>query len=147
MIHVHAYIVEMAKRRLDTTAKLIGSMVEAKQAEEAIRASEEKHRRLFETMNQGVTYQAADGTIISANPAAERILGLAFDQMRGKTSMDPRWRMIQEDGTANSRRRSSVHGRPAHRRDYRASCPWRVSSGQERLHLVVHHGHSPVSTR
>jgi PAS domain S-box-containing protein len=95
-----AYIVEMAKRRLHTTAKLIGSMVEAKQAEEAIRASEEKHRRLFETMNQGVTYQAADGTIISANPVAERILGLAFDQMRGKTSMDPRWRMIQEDGTA-----------------------------------------------
>ena len=70
-----------------------------KKAEEALRASEENHRRLFETMAQGVIYQAADGTIISANPAAERILDLSFDQMRGKTSMDPRWCMIKEDGT------------------------------------------------
>ncbi len=93
------YMIEMAKNRLNTTAKLIGSMVETKQAMEALRGSEEKHRRLFETMAQGVVYHAADGTIISANPAAERILALTFDQMRGKTSMDPRWRMIKEDGT------------------------------------------------
>lgn len=65
----------------------------------ALQTSEEKHRRLFETMTQGVVYQAADGLIISANPAAERILGLSFDQMQGKTSMDPRWKMITEDGT------------------------------------------------
>ncbi len=65
----------------------------------AISKSEEKHRRLFETMDQGVVYQAADGRIISANPAAEKCLGLTFDQMQGKTSMDPRWQMIEEDGT------------------------------------------------
>ncbi len=70
-----------------------------RQAEESLRQSEEKHRRLFETMAQGVIYQAADGTIISVNPAAERILGLSFDQMRGRTSMDPRWKMIKEDET------------------------------------------------
>ncbi len=69
-------------------------------AKEALRESEEKHRILFETMAQGVIYQAADETIISANPAAERILGLSFEQMQGKTSMDPRWKMIEEDGTA-----------------------------------------------
>jgi hypothetical protein len=34
------YIIEMAKRRLNTTAKLIGSMVEAKQAMEALRERE-----------------------------------------------------------------------------------------------------------
>jgi two-component system, chemotaxis family, CheB/CheR fusion protein len=73
-------------------------ITQIRQAEESLRQSEEKHRRLFETMAQGVIYQAADGTIISANPAAERILGLSFDQMRGKTSMDPRWKMIKEDG-------------------------------------------------
>ncbi|MFP4084352.1 MAG: chemotaxis protein CheB [Desulfonatronovibrio sp.] len=70
-----------------------------KQAEEALRASEEKHRRLFETLSQGVVYHAADGTIISANPAAEKTLGLSSEQMMGKTSMDPRWQMILEDGT------------------------------------------------
>ena len=36
---------------------------------------------------------------ISANPAAERILGLTFDQMQGRTFMDPRWRAIHEDGS------------------------------------------------
>ena len=58
------------------------------------------HWHLFETMAQGVVYQAADGTIIRANPAAEEILGLSFDQMQGKTSMDPLWQMIKEDGSA-----------------------------------------------
>ncbi len=65
---------------------------------ESLRKSEEKHRRLFETMSQGVIYQAAGGNIISANPASEKILGLSLDQMQGKTSMDPRWKMITEDG-------------------------------------------------
>ncbi len=71
-----------------------------KTAEENLRVSEEKHRRLYETMAQGVVYQAADGSIISANPAAERILGMTFDQMQGRTSMDPGWRAVREDGSA-----------------------------------------------
>jgi PAS domain S-box-containing protein len=50
-------------------------------------------------MTQGVVYQAADGAITSANPAAEQILGLTLDQMQGKTSMDPHWKAIHEDGS------------------------------------------------
>jgi PAS domain S-box-containing protein len=46
-----------------------------------------------------VVYQSADGKIISANPAAERILGLTLDEMQGRTSIDPRWRTIHEDGS------------------------------------------------
>ncbi|MCA1794435.1 MAG: PAS domain S-box protein [Desulfobacteraceae bacterium] len=74
-------------------------ITERKLTEDALRNSEEKHRRLFETMPHGVVYHAADETIISANPAAERILGLTFDQMRDRLSMDPRWGIIKEDGT------------------------------------------------
>ncbi|MBU4525572.1 MAG: PAS domain S-box protein [Desulfomicrobium sp.] len=70
-----------------------------KHGEEALRASEEEFRTLFETLPLGVVYHAAEGSIISANPAAAQILGLTFDQLLGKTSMDPRWRMIREDGT------------------------------------------------
>jgi len=69
------------------------------EAEELLRLSEEKHRTLFTTMAQGVVYQDADGRIISANPAAERILGLSLDQMQGLTSVDPRWRAFKEDGS------------------------------------------------
>ena len=68
-------------------------------AETALKESEYKYRLLFETMTPGVVYQAADGTITSPNPSAERVLGLTSDQMMGKTSMDPRWGMILEDGT------------------------------------------------
>lgn len=69
-----------------------------KLAEQALRESEERYRTLFDTMEQGVVYQDAEGRIISANPAAERILGLSLDQMQGRTSMDPRWKAIGEDG-------------------------------------------------
>ncbi|MCP4146425.1 MAG: PAS domain S-box protein, partial [bacterium] len=61
--------------------------------------SEEKHRNLFETMVQGVVYQAGDGSIISANTAAERILGVTLAQLQGRTSMDPSWKSIREDGS------------------------------------------------
>jgi PAS domain S-box-containing protein len=74
-------------------------VTERKQAEKALRESEEKYRTLFETMAQGVVYQSADGKIFSANSAAERILGLTLGQMQGRTSMDPRWKAIHEDGS------------------------------------------------
>jgi PAS domain S-box-containing protein len=61
--------------------------------------SEEKYRKLFETMTQGVVYQDADGNIISANQSALKILGLTEDQMMERTSMDPRWKAIHEDGS------------------------------------------------
>ena len=68
--------------------------------EEALQKSEENHRRLFETMVQGVIYQDSNGAIISVNPAAEKILGRSFQQMHGKTTFDPLWQTIREDGTA-----------------------------------------------
>ncbi len=71
-----------------------------KQAEQQLREGEERFRILFETMAQGVVYQDARGQIISANPTAERILGLSLAQMLGRTSLDPRWRAIREDGSA-----------------------------------------------
>jgi len=71
----------------------------SKQAEQALRESEQRYRTLFETMAQGVVYQAADGRIIAANPAAQRILGLTLDQLQGRTSMDPLWQAVHEDGT------------------------------------------------
>ncbi len=70
-----------------------------KRSEERLRESEEKHRLLFESMVQGVVYQNATGSIISANPAAEGLLGLSLDQMCGRKSIDPHWKAIHEDGS------------------------------------------------
>jgi len=47
----------------------------------------------------GVVVQVASGEIVFCNPAAERILGMDRDQMAGRTSLDPRWRAIHEDGS------------------------------------------------
>ncbi len=66
---------------------------------EALRESEEKYRTLFHTMAQGVIYLDASGRIVSANPAAERILGLSLDQSQGRAPNDRRWRAVHEDGS------------------------------------------------
>lgn len=58
----------------------------------------ETYRNLFATMMQGVVYYSADGQIISANPAAERILGFPFARMQGRKAMDPEWTTVGEDG-------------------------------------------------
>lgn len=56
------------------------------------------YHQLFETMPIGVVVHDARGQIIDANAAAEQILGLTSDQMRGRTSVDPRWQAIHADG-------------------------------------------------
>ena len=66
----------------------------------ALRASEARHRTLFETMAQGVVYQDAGGRIVEANPAAIRILGLAPEALLGRLSSDRAWDAIREDGSA-----------------------------------------------
>ncbi len=70
-----------------------------KQSEHLMRESELQYRTLFETMTQGVVYQNENGEITSANPSAERILGLSLEQMQGRTSIDPRWKSTHPDGT------------------------------------------------
>ncbi len=55
-------------------------------------------RTLFDRVSVGVIYQAHDGTILDANPAAQQILGLTLAQLREQSSLDPRWASIHEDG-------------------------------------------------
>jgi PAS domain S-box-containing protein len=74
-------------------------ITERKQKEDVLRKSEETHRSLFEISVQGIVYQNSEGFIVNANPAAQRILGLTLDQMQGRTSLDPGWRAIKEDGS------------------------------------------------
>jgi signal transduction histidine kinase/DNA-binding response OmpR family regulator len=61
--------------------------------------TEKQFRILFETMGQGVVYQDATGAILSANPAAERILGLSLDQMKSRTLFNSEWKSIHENGS------------------------------------------------
>jgi hypothetical protein len=89
----------------DSNHQLIGTgnistdISQQKLDSEELRQSETKFRTLFETMQDGIVYQERNGAITSANPAAERILGLSVEQMQGRTSLDPCWRSIKEDGS------------------------------------------------
>ena len=72
---------------------------ERKLAQEKLKESEANFRALFEHMAQGAVFQNADYQITLANPAALRILGLTLEQIQGRTSIDPRWRAVHEDGS------------------------------------------------
>ena len=69
-----------------------------RKAEEALAKSEEQYRHLFDTMDQGVICWA-EGKVISANPAAARILGLEDKDLLGRTAADPIWKAFHEDGS------------------------------------------------
>jgi PAS domain S-box-containing protein len=74
-------------------------ITDRKQERKKLTESEKNHRTMFEIMRNGVVYQDKDGSIIDANPAAQKILGLTLDQLKGRTSMDPRWHSVNEDLT------------------------------------------------
>ena len=53
----------------------------------------------FNAMSEGIVVQSSDGSILQSNPAASHILGLTPDELTGRTSLDPRWRAVHEDGS------------------------------------------------
>lgn len=56
-------------------------------------------RSVFDAMSEGVVIQGADARVLDANPAASLILGLSPDQLTGRTSADPRWHAVHQDGS------------------------------------------------
>lgn len=76
---------------LDITAR--------KEAEAALAESDARFRSAICVMQEGFTLQDNEGRIMLCNQSAEQILGLSAAQMQGRTSLDPRWRAIHEDGT------------------------------------------------
>ncbi len=74
-------------------------ITERKEIEAALKVSEEKFRYLVRDMQVGVLLQTPDAEIVLSNPKALELLGLTNDQLLGKTSFDPDWNVIHEDGS------------------------------------------------
>ncbi len=73
-------------------------IAERKQAQALQQESEERYRSLIAAMTEGIILQDSNGVVRTCNAAAESILGLSADQLRGLTSVDPRWRAVKENG-------------------------------------------------
>jgi len=69
-----------------------------KQAEEVLRESETKHRRLIQNLNVGVVVHSPDTRILLFNPLSCTLLGLTPEQMDGRAAMDPQWSFVNENG-------------------------------------------------
>ncbi len=70
-----------------------------KQAEAALRASEQRLTLLIDTAVVGLVIHDANGVVIRSNPTAQRLLGMSDDEMRGHTLFDPPGRFLREDGS------------------------------------------------
>ena len=73
-------------------------ITEMNTANKKVDESKERYRQLHDTMIQGVVYQDNQGSILSCNPAAEKLLGLSLAQMQDKAPIDPKWKSVDEDG-------------------------------------------------
>jgi PAS domain S-box-containing protein len=70
-----------------------------RQAEAAHHETENRLRAVIETMAEGLIVQDAAGVIVECNPAACAILGLSADELRGRSSFDPSWACVHQDGS------------------------------------------------
>ena len=77
---------------------MVADISERKRMEDALTEREVLFRGVVATMAEGVALHGPSGQIVLTNPSAERILGLTFDQMIGRTAFDGRWRAMHEDG-------------------------------------------------
>lgn len=70
---------------------------ELRKTEASLSASESRFIAAIQAMQDGFVIQNADGVIHEFNPRACEILGLTPDQLRGRKSIDPRWKCLRED--------------------------------------------------
>ena len=91
--------IQTVKTMIETIVQQASISLRRLKAENELGESESKYRNLFESMEEGVFYQRADGQLVDVNDAALRMFGLTRDEFLGRTSRHPDWKVINEDGT------------------------------------------------
>ena len=73
---------------LSAIGSQIGQFIKRRSAEAGLRASEERWRRLFETSAAGMALNRLDGVFTAANPALQRKLGRAEEEIVGHNVLE-----------------------------------------------------------
>jgi PAS domain S-box-containing protein len=72
----------------DLAAAVVADITEQKRAEQELRASEERWRRVFENAPTGIAMVGVDRRLFAANPACQRMLGYDESELRQMTAAD-----------------------------------------------------------
>ena len=81
-------------------AQWVGGEIARRQAEEAVRESEERFRTAIASMSEGLILMDAEGRIRLWNDSAERILEKTQNEMRGWRPLNPEFTPVREDGSS-----------------------------------------------
>jgi PAS domain S-box-containing protein len=105
-------------------AELTQENSDRRKAEEALRGSEERWRKLFENSSTGVALVTLDGRFIAANLALQKMLGYTEEELQRLTSLE----VTHEEDRASTEAilAESVEGQ---RRDYRIEKRYRRKDG------------------
>jgi PAS domain S-box-containing protein len=77
------FIIELAKRRLQASARLVGEIIERKRTEEELRKSEERFELIFEYAPDAYYLNDLKGNFIDGNKAAEKTTGYKREELIG----------------------------------------------------------------
>lgn len=84
---------------LSILAKEVIALLELRKQKIIAEKTKNELDSILSALQEGIVFQNNKGEIIQCNESAEKILGLTYDQMIGKSSIDPSWRSIHEDGS------------------------------------------------
>lgn len=77
---------------------IFSDITERKIMQQSLIESEERFRNLFKSVSVGIILQDSHGRILLSNEVAEQILEMGSSDIEGRTSSDPIWKMVDEQG-------------------------------------------------
>lgn len=70
-----------------------------RETEMALRESETRYKSVVRALDEGIIVISPEGTFLTWNESASRILGFEFSDLDTRTTNSPEWNVIREDGT------------------------------------------------
>ncbi len=80
-------------------AQLEQEIEERRRVEISLQETTDRYRSIMAALDTGIIFQGVDGSILTCNPSAAKILGLTKAEILKSSSFSPHWQSIHEDGS------------------------------------------------